>query len=252
MTRSHESVEARATDWTKVRLESQAILVGGFVAGTLDIGAACLINWRTPYVICQAIASGLFGAASFGMGTRSAEVGLLLQWFLSILIASIFVGVSQWLPVLRRRWIAAGCAYGVPVFVVMNYVVLPLSAVGHVAHFTPARAAGSFVAMIWFGFVIAFFSRDRASGRRRFSALALLVLSIGGFFAVPSRMQARGVGAPAVDTFTQIQQDLARDKKEADWARFLQDGGGAGAPEAGSSSSSISGDDSFCRDGSSR
>jgi hypothetical protein len=148
--------------WRQAAANAKAILVGGFVAGTLDIGAACLISGRTPYVICQAIASGLFGAASFGMGTRSAEVGLLLQWFLSILIASIFVGVSHWLPVLRRRWIVAGCAYGVPVFVVMNYVVLPLSAVGHVAHFTPARAAGNFLAMIWFGFVIAFFSRDHA------------------------------------------------------------------------------------------
>jgi uncharacterized membrane protein YagU involved in acid resistance len=156
----------RATDWTKVRLESQAILVGGFVAGTLDIGAACLINWRDPSIICQAIASGLLGAASFGMGTRSAGVGLLLQWFLSILIASIYLGVSQWFPVLRRRWVAAGCAYGIPVFVVMNYVVLPLSAVGHVAHFTPVRAAGNFVAMIWFGFVIAFFARDRAPRTR--------------------------------------------------------------------------------------
>jgi hypothetical protein len=30
----------------------------------------------------------------------------------------------------------------------MNYLVLPLSAIGHVAHFTPTKAVGNVVAMI--------------------------------------------------------------------------------------------------------
>ena len=139
----------------------RAVLFGGLVAGTLDIGAACLINGLSPYVICQAIARGILGASAFNMGMKSAALGLLLQWLMSILIAAIYVGGSHWLPVLRRRWIYAGCAYGVPVFVVMNFVVMPLSAVGHVAHFTPAKGVGNFLAMIWFGLVVAYFARDR-------------------------------------------------------------------------------------------
>jgi hypothetical protein len=36
-----------------------AILLGGFVAGTLDIGAAALINVASPILILQFIAGGL-------------------------------------------------------------------------------------------------------------------------------------------------------------------------------------------------
>jgi uncharacterized membrane protein YagU involved in acid resistance len=95
------------------------------------------------------------------MGMRSAAFGLLLQWLMSILIAAFYVGASHWFSVLRRRWILCGCAYGILVFVIMNYVVLPLSAIGHVAHFTPAKAVGNVLAMIWFGFVVAYFARNR-------------------------------------------------------------------------------------------
>jgi len=41
-----------------------AILWGGFVAGTIDIGAAALINRLSPVIILHAIASGLLGKAS--------------------------------------------------------------------------------------------------------------------------------------------------------------------------------------------
>jgi hypothetical protein len=99
------------------------------------------------------------------MGMQSAALGLLLQWLMSILIAAFYVGASYWFSVLRRRWILCGCAYGIVVFVIMNYVVLPLSAIGHVAHFTPAKAVGNVLAMIWFGFVVAYFARDRTLRR---------------------------------------------------------------------------------------
>ena len=161
--REGESAAASASGRNKVGAAIRAILVGGIVAGTLDIGAACLIGWRSPSITLRAIASGVLGAASFQMGAKSAALGLLLQWFMSILIAGIYVGTCYRLPMLRRRWIAAGCAYGIPVFLVMNYVVLPLSAVGHVAHFTIVKGAANLLAMIWFGFVIAYFARDRAT-----------------------------------------------------------------------------------------
>ena len=144
----------------KMAAALRASLLGGWVAGTLDIGAACLINWRSPYFICQAIAAGVFGTASFDMSTSSAVAGLLLQWFMSVLIAGIYAGASDWLPVLRRRWIFCGCAYGIPVFAVMSYVVMPLSAVGHVAHLTLAKGVENFLAMIWFGFVVGYFARE--------------------------------------------------------------------------------------------
>jgi hypothetical protein len=44
----------------------------------------------------------------------------------------------------------------------MNYVVLPLSAVGHRAHFTPKTFVENLLAMLLFGVIIAYFARDTA------------------------------------------------------------------------------------------
>ena len=46
------------------------------------------------------------------------------------LTAALFVLASLALRFLGRRWMTAGAVYGVAIFFVMNYAVLPLSAVG--------------------------------------------------------------------------------------------------------------------------
>ena len=137
-----------------------AILLGGFVAGTLDIGAAALINNAGVPVILKAIASGILGKASFQLGIEAESLGVLLQWMMSILIAAIFVVIASRVTLLKRQWLAAGLAYGVVVFFVMNYVVVPLSAIGRVPHFTAARFMENMLAMLLFGVIIAFFARS--------------------------------------------------------------------------------------------
>jgi uncharacterized membrane protein YagU involved in acid resistance len=141
-----------------------AILLGGLIAGTLDIGAAALINGRNPLVILLVIASGLLGKASFQGGLPAAILGLVLQLMMSLLIAAIFVLVSNRFPELKQHWIAAGLIYGVGIFVVMNYLVVPLSEIGHLPQFTTWTFAGNLVAMWGFGLLIAFFARGSLSG----------------------------------------------------------------------------------------
>jgi hypothetical protein len=142
------------------------VLYGGFIAGTLDIGAAALINWLSPFVILQVVARGALGKASYSGGAYSAALGMLLQWAMSLVIAAIFVFAATRLPILRRRWIAAGLAYGVVVFFVMNYVVMPLSRVGSSPHFTVSTFAMNMLAMLLFGGIIAFFAQRFGSAPR--------------------------------------------------------------------------------------
>jgi uncharacterized membrane protein YagU involved in acid resistance len=139
------------------------ILLGGIIAGTLDIGAASLINSAKPTVILQAIAGGLLGKSAFSGGAATIELGLVLQWSMSIVIAAIFVVAAQWRPVLKRHWIKVGLLYGIAVFIVMNYVVLPLSAVGHAPRFRIVHFTEDILAMLLFGLIIAFFARQRAN-----------------------------------------------------------------------------------------
>jgi len=138
-----------------------AMLLAGFVAGTIDIAAACLINGLGPIVICQAIASGLLGRQAFHGGLQSAGLGLALQWIMSIIIAGVFLAAAQFMPALRRAWLGFGLLYGVGVYVVMNLVVVPLSRAGGKGyHFVPVKFAEDMAAMLVFGTIVAWFARD--------------------------------------------------------------------------------------------
>ena len=50
----------------------RAILVGGLVAGTIDIGAAALINHVSPVLIAHYIATGVMGPAALSAGPPAA------------------------------------------------------------------------------------------------------------------------------------------------------------------------------------
>ncbi len=153
----------------------KAILCGGFVAGTLDVGAAALINWLNPVVILHAIASGVLGKASFYGGMPTALLGLGLQWGMSLVIAAIYVVAAMRMRWLTRHWMRGGVLYGFVIFVVMNYVVVPLSAawpkhnltVYDLLHrFTPDKFLGNLAAMLVFGLIVAFFAQHFASATR--------------------------------------------------------------------------------------
>ena len=109
----------------------RAILIGGLIAGALDISYAFILWWLraqvTPAQILQSVASGLVGEASYEMGPGSAALGALLHFCNALIIAAIFVGASRIWPVLARRATVFGPLYGIGVYLVMNYVVLPLS-----------------------------------------------------------------------------------------------------------------------------
>ena len=146
----------------------KAIISAGFIAGTVDIGAAALINWLNPVIILHAIASGLLGKASYFEGVRSALLGLLLQWGMSLLIAAVYVVAACRIRWLTVRWSSGGLAYGVIIFIVMNYLVVPLSEAwprhpftlhGIMHRFPPDKLVYNLLAMLLFGLIVAFCAR---------------------------------------------------------------------------------------------
>ena len=136
-----------------------AIVLGGLVAGTVDIFAASLINRINLVVILHSIASGVLGKNSFYGGWTSAAIGLFLQLAMALLIAAIYVLASRPIPALARHWIWGGLAYGVGIYFVMNFVVVPLSAAPFKSHpLAMPKAAEDMIAMLLFGLIIAFFA----------------------------------------------------------------------------------------------
>lgn len=144
------------------------VVAAGLVAGTIDIGAASLISGLSPVVILQAVASGLLGKGAFAGGAATATVGLCVQWVISIVIAAIYLVVTAPWPGMRGRWPLTGILAGVVIFVVMNYLVVPLSAAPFRPHFgfhallhafTPYKFFANLLAMILFGLIVAFSAR---------------------------------------------------------------------------------------------
>lgn len=104
----------------------------GLLVGTLDIADAILffgLRGVSPTRILQGIAVGLIGRAAFSQGTRSALLGLLLHFFIATTVSAIYLLLSRRLPLWRHPWLY-GTLYGIAVYIVMNYVVLPLSHIG--------------------------------------------------------------------------------------------------------------------------
>ena len=78
---------------------------------------------------------------------------------MSLIIAAIYVIASQWFPFLRRLWVVGGLAYGVAIFFVMNYVVVPLSAWMRTPHFTDQTFIENMLAMVLFGLIVSYFAK---------------------------------------------------------------------------------------------
>lgn len=112
---------------------AKAIALGGFIAGTLDIVAAIASTVSTgssPIRMLQGIASGLMGRSSFHGGAATAALGLACHFVIAFGAAAMYYAVSRVMPVLVRRAVICGLLYGIPVYLVTNFVIVPLSAIG--------------------------------------------------------------------------------------------------------------------------
>jgi hypothetical protein len=102
-----------------------AIFVGGLIAGSFDLGSAFLtFGSRVP----RAIAGGLLWRSAFQGGASVYVLGIFLHFLIAISAAAIYYAASRKLVFLREHALVCGLFYGIAIFLVMNLVVLPLSA----------------------------------------------------------------------------------------------------------------------------
>lgn len=105
----------------------------GLIAGTLDILAAIIVyavilEKATAAQILQGIASGIFGREAYAGGAAMAVTGLLFHYVIAMLFTVGYFLVSPYLPFLHKQPIVSGIGYGAIVWMIMNLVVLPISA----------------------------------------------------------------------------------------------------------------------------
>ena len=108
-------------------------VIGGLIIGVLhlivQVGVVYGLILKNPFIeVLQYIASGLIGGTAFAGGLTTALLGLILEFIMTIIIAGIFIFSADRIDLLRKNVIVGSLLYGFGVFIVMNFVVQPLSA----------------------------------------------------------------------------------------------------------------------------
>jgi hypothetical protein len=114
-----------------MRMIALAVLAGGAAAAILD-GLAATIDFRLRGIsfarLWQGVASGALGPSSFQHGNTTVFLGLVFHALIATTAALVFNVTANYAPVLLAHYVASGVLYGIAVYCVMNFVVIPLSA----------------------------------------------------------------------------------------------------------------------------
>ena len=108
-------------------------VIGGIISGFLHFliqqGIVFGLILKTPIISSlQFVASGIMGDAAFTGGLATALLGLMLDFIMITIMAGVFIFSADRIPLLRRNVILGSILYGFGIFIVMNLIVLPLSA----------------------------------------------------------------------------------------------------------------------------
>jgi hypothetical protein len=130
--------------------------------GTLDL----LFAWGfwssrgvTLIDILHSIAAGWYGKASSEMGTTGAVVGALSHYVIMFAIVLAYWVAAKRVALLRARPWPSGLVYGLGVYAVMSFVVLPMSAAGRPVFSNVAWVASSIAMHMLIGVLCALAAR---------------------------------------------------------------------------------------------
>lgn len=135
-----------------------AIFWGGLIAGALDliyVVTFVSVKGLNPIVVPQAIASGIFGVASFQGGLRTAAIGVALEFLITFVATAVYYLASRRIAFLTELAVVGGLLYGIAIYFSMNFVVVPLSAAPHFQHTRLSIACDFIVHMLFIGLPMA-------------------------------------------------------------------------------------------------
>lgn len=141
-----------------------AILIAGFIAGTMGILAAIyLLAHGNALGTLRFIASGVFGKQALQGGPEMAVYGLMFHYIIATSFTVVYFFLFPRVPVMKKnKWISA-IAFGIAVWSVMNLLILPMTSVTqHPLNLIPALK-NIFILVVCIGIPVSFFA-DRFYG----------------------------------------------------------------------------------------
>lgn len=117
------------------KISLRIILLTGLLVATLDILAAFVdyyINTgKNPSGVLKFIASAVIGKTAFSGGSGTIIMGLFFHYFIAFSFTFLFFWLYSRISLMRKNWIVTGIIYGVVIWTVMNFIVMPLSNTPH-------------------------------------------------------------------------------------------------------------------------
>jgi hypothetical protein len=147
----------RSIAWPQIIAGGLLVALGDFIFAT-----TLWFSWDGAGLqrVFQTIAVGVLGPASFEGGVQSAALGAVLHVLMATIFVLIYTLAARRRPTLLSRPIMLGLLYGVVLYVVMNFVVMPLSRVGRSPSFAHADwIFYSVLAHMLFGVICVYFAR---------------------------------------------------------------------------------------------
>ncbi|MFC5569987.1 hypothetical protein ACFPN1_07950 [Lysobacter yangpyeongensis] len=146
------------------------VLCGGLAIALTDF-VYCVLYWSPqgvpPARLLQGIAAGALGRAAFHGGTATALLGAGFQWLIGCGFVLAYALVAMHVRLLREHAARFGIAYGLLLYLLMNGIVVPLSAAPTPKHPQLAWMLLSLPAFAVFGTLAAGFAGQALRTRRR-------------------------------------------------------------------------------------
>jgi hypothetical protein len=106
----------------------KSILLSGLVAGSLDcIAAVAFLGNMNFSGVWKYVAGGYFGKKAFAGGSEMVAYGLLFHFLIATFWATVYYFAFTKISFFTTRKIPGGLLYGIIVWLVMSFVVLPFS-----------------------------------------------------------------------------------------------------------------------------
>ncbi|HWK99464.1 MAG TPA: hypothetical protein VNQ55_05940 [Parapedobacter sp.] len=127
----------------------------GLLVGTMDILGACLQYYvktrNNPIAVLHYVASGAFGSKAYEGGISTAVWGLFFHFLIAFVFTGLFFLLYRSWPLFRRTGILICIIYGIFMWSVTQFMVIPLSRIpdaGTIRFSTAAQAIGILVICI--------------------------------------------------------------------------------------------------------
>ncbi len=108
---------------------SSTLIRATLAAGCLDLLSAFVfsgMNGVGPIQVMQGVASGPFGNGMRESGLAGAALGMLVHFSIMTVMVGVFLLASRRIAWLTEKPVAAGALYGLALYGVMYWIVLPL------------------------------------------------------------------------------------------------------------------------------